>query len=220
MSEEQEQRACELCFVLISPVEHIQYCMCKQTFYCSEDCQVCGEPESEAPAITNHPAGPSRQFSDWEDHEAPCSRHVEELYQGGIIVNPTETKIRQDFADYMRLAKQELNQAVRTPLRVGRPDELHSTSTLQLYSTYDGSKYDIKRQFVLMDGDFVPTSDLMVAEPQFANSPDIVQRAMLQKSVIETHAPFIEGMMVVFYIKYLPDSIHAHGKWSTHLSLH
>lgn len=109
---------------------------CQQTWYCSQRCQVRRSFERSFVLILNPLLF---QGAHWKEHKPTCLRRKQaaDETETRALIDPVAAALRADFDEYRLLVEDEVKTAIRTPYRIGRPDECYSTSRVVIAFRYD-----------------------------------------------------------------------------------
>ncbi|KAL8278777.1 hypothetical protein RQP46_008846 [Phenoliferia psychrophenolica] len=160
-----------------------------------------------------------KSAKDWPTHKPLCARRrkAEERVEENALAAPKEALVLEDLVSYQKLIHNEVMCVLRTPLRVGKRDELHSTSQVVLEFKYDGSPKDLARRFSLTTGAVHLTADL-IKNAATASDKAAFQRVGAWQQNPSRGKETIRGEIytgIIYNFRYQTDPVHQPKKWTT-----
>ena len=125
-----------------------------------------------------------------------------------------EAVIIQEIRDYRTVVRDEVLNVLRSPLRIGKKDQLHSTCMVNLFFTYNRDRLVGGRPFTFDSGEVVSTA-AMISEANGSMKAALEKFAESQKSPPPPSQSGAVCVGVVYWFKYRRDPSHHPDRWET-----
>lgn len=157
-------------------------------------------------------ADQSEQKAHWKQHKLICDRRRtgQDKVETDAMTNPMESVVLGNIKTYLAAIRDEVLIVVRTPFRIGKADQLHSTSVVVIHFSYEASRDTSNSKFVLDSGEVVRTATIVEA----ARGAPVYQKILDQQTSGATPES-VKGSVCCWVIYSVRWRVSPRDSWTT-----